>query len=75
MASFLNIDICSDDITYTKIYGSQFAKKHKKFDEGKLKYLNVTRIKVFQFQSIEDKVNDILEEHENHFSRRINAVF
>ena len=61
MASFLNIDICSDDITYTKIYGSQFAKKHKNFDEGKLKYLDMTRIKVCRFQVIEDKINDLLE--------------
>ena len=75
MASFPRSDISGDDITDTKNYMSQFAKKPDKFDEGKLKYLNVTRIKVFQFQSIEDKVNDILEEHENHFSRRINAVF
>ena len=64
MASFLRSDISDDDITDTNIYRSYFAKKLGKIDEEKLKYLYVTRIKVRQFQAIEDKLNDLLEAHE-----------
>ena len=69
MASFLGSDISGDDITDTKNFRSQFEKKLGKFDEGKLKDLDVTRIKVRRFQAIEDKVNDILEAHEKLFVR------
>ena len=64
MASFLRSDISGDGITDTNIYRSHFAKKLGKIDEEKLKYLDVTRIKVRKFQAIEDKLNDLLEAHE-----------
>ena len=37
--------------------------KKLKIDQGKLKDLDVTIIKVFRFQGIEDKVNDLFEAH------------
>ena len=64
MASFLRNGIFGDDITDTRKYRSQFLKKLENVDEGKLKYLDVTIIKVCWFQAIEDKVNDLLEAHE-----------
>ena len=69
MVSFLRSGIYGDGITYTKNYISQIAKKLEYFDEGKLKYLDVTRIKVRWFQAIEYKVNDLIEAHEKIFVR------
>ena len=55
MAEFLRSDISGGDITDTNNYRSQPANKLEKFDEGKLKDLYVTRIKVRRFEDIEKK--------------------
>ena len=70
MTSFMRSDISSYDITDTKNYRHQSAKKLEFFYEGKLKYLDVTRIKVRWFQAIEDKVKDILEAQKNNFPEK-----
>ena len=71
MESSLGSYIYGDDITDTNNFRSQFSKKFENFDEGKLKDLEVNRIKVRRFQAIEEKVNDLLEAHEKLFFRKI----
>ena len=70
MESSLGSYIYGDDITDTNNFRSQFSKKFENFDEGKLKDLEVNRIKVRRFQDIEEKVNDLLEAHEKLFVRK-----
>ena len=49
---------------------SLFAKKLCLFDAVTLKYLNVRGVKVRKFQSIEEKLDNIIQAHEKSFIKK-----